>query len=146
MSNDNLLPTAMNEVAENDGVENAFEYEEQPDYTYKLNLESESVNGYVDLLEAYKQAVYKILNTERYDYQIYSWDYGIELKALFGQPIPYVIPEIDRRITEALEQDYRTESVSGFEFDLSKRGVVHVSFTASSIYGEADFKLDVQIS
>lgn len=143
---DQLLPTAMNEVQENDGVSDAFIYEEMPDYTYKLNFESERVSGYVDLIEAYKQAVYKILNTERYDYPIYSWDYGVELKELFGLPIPYVIPELERRITEAIEQDNRTEAVTGFKFDTSKRGVVHVSFTAVSVYGDADFELDVQIS
>ena len=143
---DSLLPTAMNEVQENDGVTDAFVYEEMPDYTYKLNIESGRISGYVDLLGAYKQAVYKILNTERYDYPIYSWDYGIELKELFGQPVPYVIPELERRITEAIEQDDRTETVTGFEFDTSKRGVVHVSFTAVSVYGNADFELDVKIS
>ena len=142
---DGLLPTAMNEVEENDGLLNDFEYETQPDLTYKLNIEAETVAGYVDELEAYKQAIYKILNTERYDYIIYSWNYGIELKDLFGQPIPYVIPELERRITEAVMADDRTESVGNFEFDTPKRGVVHVKFKATSIYGEVEIIKQVEI-
>lgn len=142
---DTLIPTATNTVEEDNSVVNDFEYATQPAYTYKLNIESERVAGYVDELEAYKQAVYKILNTERYEHIIYSWDYGIELKELFGQPIPYVIPELERRITEAVMTDDRTESVSNFEFDTSKRGVVSVKFKANSIYGEATFNLDVEI-
>ncbi|MFQ8776837.1 MAG: DUF2634 domain-containing protein [Roseburia sp.] len=27
-----------------------------------------------------KQAIYNILNTERYQYIIFSWDYGVELR------------------------------------------------------------------
>lgn len=135
-----MIPTVMNTVEEE---VNDFEFETQPDFTHKLN--GEKVAGYVDELEAYKQAVYKIINTERYDYVIYSWNYGIELKDLFGQPIPYVIPEIERRVTEAVMQDDRTESVSGFEFDTSKRGVVSVTFKATSIYGQAEFNLTVEI-
>lgn len=142
---DKLVPTVMNEVEENDGLPNAFIYEEMPDYTYKLNIEDESVAGFVDAIEAYKQAVYKILNTERYEHAIYSWDYGIELKELFGQPIPYVVPELERRITEAVMQDDRTESVGDFEFDTETSGVVKVKFVATSVYGNVDFNLNVEI-
>lgn len=140
-----LIPTVMNTVEENDGLLNSFEYETQPDLTYKLHIESERVSGYVDDVEAYKQAIYKLLNTERYEHIIYSWNYGVELKDLFGEPIPYVVPELERRITEAVMADERTESVSDFEFDTSKSGVVHVKFKASSIYGEVDLEKTVEI-
>ena len=117
-----------------------FIYETQPSYTYKLNQVSGRVRGFTDELEAYKQAVYKILNTERYGYIIYSWNYGIELNDLFGKHIAYVVPELERRITEAIMQDDRTDSVSCFKFDTSKFGVVAVTFTVTCIYG--DIKID----
>ena len=47
-------------------LEQDFEIEEQPTHTYKMNLASELVRGYTDYQEAMKQAIYKILNTERY--------------------------------------------------------------------------------
>lgn len=49
-------------------LEQNFEIEEQPTHTYKMNLTSELVRGYTDNREAMKQAIYKILNTERYQY------------------------------------------------------------------------------
>ena len=122
-----------------------FEYVSQPDYTYKLNVDAERVAGYVEGLKAYEQAIYKILNTERYDYIIYSRNYGIELKDLFGQPIPYVIPELERRITEAVMAYDLTERVDSFEFDTDKIGVVHVAFKATSIYGSVNIEFNVEV-
>lgn len=137
---DYLLPTV---ALENTDMTGAFEYETHPDLTYKLT--DKRVAGCVDGHEAYKQAVAKILATERYEYLIYSWNYGIELKDLFGQPIPYVVPELQRRITEAIMQDDRTESVGNFKFDTSKFGVVTVTFKVTSIYGETNQQLTVAI-
>lgn len=139
-----VLPTAINVVDTDYASATDFYYIQQPSYTYKLN--ESTVHGYVDELAAYKQAVYKILNTERYEYLIYSWNYGIELKDLFGQSIYYVVPELERRITEAIMQDDRTVSVTNFEFDTSKRGVVSVTFTCVSIYGEIEQELTTEIA
>ena len=83
-----------------------------------------------------------MLNTERYQYLIYSWDYGVELLDLFGEPISYVCPELERRITEALLQDDRIEEVDGFEFEVSG-GTVKASFTVHTVFGlQAVFHCD----
>ena len=124
-------------------LEQNFELEEQPTHTYKMNLESNLIRGYTDDLEAMKQAIYKILLTERYQYIMYSWNYGIELLDLYGEPVSYVCPELERRITEALLWDDRIESVTDFEFDISKKGVVHVSFTAHTIFGDVQAEREV---
>lgn len=115
-----------------------------PSKTYKMNIEAETIRGSCDELEAMKQAIYKILNTERYRYIIYSWNYGVELEELFGEPISYCIPEIERRITEALLQDDRINDVFGFEF-ATKGKVVSTKFTVSTIFGEANIEKDVAI-
>ena len=133
----------------NDIIPNDFEVIEEPSYTYKMVLptnddEIASFKGKTDEIEAVKQAVYKILNTERYTYPIYSWNYGIELKDLFGQPIPWVYPELERRITEALVWDDRINSVTDFEFE-NFRNDVHVKFTVNTIYGSYEDDLVVGI-
>lgn len=116
-----------------------IEFVEQPTKTYRMDLDTEEhIGGYTDELEAMKQAVFKILNTERYQYIMYSWNYGIELVDLYGQSITYVCPELERRITEALMQDERIEDVTDFNFDLPKRGVVHVSFLVHTIFGTVE--------
>lgn len=117
-------------------LEQDFELEEQPTYTYKMNLDTGSIRGYTDGLDAMKQAIFKILQTERYQYIMYSWNYGIETLDLYGEPISYVCPELERRITEALLWDERIESVDNFEFDLPQKGVIHVSFIAHTIFGD----------
>lgn len=117
-------------------LEQDFEITEQPTHTYKMNLESNLIRGYTDGQEAMKQAIYKILNTERYQYVMYSWNYGIELLDLYGEPVSYVCPELERRITEALTWDDRIQSVDNFEFNISKKGEILVTFTARTVFGD----------
>lgn len=117
-------------------LEQDFEITEQPTHTYKMNLESNLIRGYTDGQEAMKQAIYKILNTERYQYVMYSWNYGIELLDLYGEPVSYVCPELERRITEALTWDDRIQTVDNFEFNISKKGKILVTFTAHTVFGD----------
>lgn len=113
-----------------------FEIEEQPGKTYKMDLTGNTVRGFCDEIDAVKQAVFRILQTERYQYIIYSWNYGIETLDLYGEPVTWVCPELERRIKEALAMDSRIISVDGFEHDLSVKGTVHTTFTVHSIYGD----------
>lgn len=122
-----------------------IEVEEQPTLTHKMDREKEYIKDKTDEIEAMKQAVYKILMTERYSSIIYSGDYGIELADLFGEPVSYVCPELERRITEALLWDNRIESVDNFEFDLSKKGVVSVRFNVQTIFGDFETERSVNI-
>lgn len=126
-------------------LEEDFEIEEQPSLTYKMHMEKETISGMTDELDAMKQVIYKILNTERYQYIIYSWDYGIELVDLYGEPVTYVCPELERRITEALTQDERILSVEAFSFDTSNKNIVHVTFIANTIFGEVSSEMVVNI-
>lgn len=126
-------------------LESDFEIETQPTHTYKMNLESGSIRGYTDKLEAIKQAIFKILLTERYQYLMYSPNYGIETLDLYGEPLSYVCPELERRISDALLWDDRIESVSDFEFDLSKKGSVQISFTVHTRFGDVQAEREVNI-
>lgn len=120
-----------------------LEVETQPSLNYKMHLEQNIINGVCDELEAMKQVVYKILCTERYEYIIYSWNYGIELKDLFGEPVAWVCPELERRIQEALLQDDRINAVDTFDFDLTEKRTVKVTFTVHTIFGELNDEMVV---
>ena len=122
-----------------------FEIEEQPSRTYKMELKDTSVRGFADKREALEQAIFRILNTERYRFVIYPWYYGIETLDLFGEPVSYVCPELERRITEALLVDTRIVGVGEFEFDLEAKGVVHAAFTVSTVYGAIKAEKGVKI-
>ena len=96
-------------------LDEEFEVEEMPTYTHRYDFTKENnVRNYTDNIEAMKQAVFLILNIERYKHVIYSWDYGIELADLFGRAISYAYPVAKQRIKEALEWDDRIENVDSF--------------------------------
>lgn len=113
-----------------------IEIETQPSLNYQMLFDSKSVISTVDETEAMKQVIFKILNTERYDYVIYSQNYGIELKDLYGEPLSYVCCELIDRITDALIQDDRIESVSDFDFTTFKKGEVLATFVVHTIFGD----------
>lgn len=93
------------------------------------------LSGYSDGLEAVKQTVYLILNTERYQCPIYSWDYGVELDNLVGKPMSYVASELQRRVSEALKTDDRIVGCTDFQFEITDKRKLAVSFTVVTIYG-----------
>lgn len=122
-------------LPKNNDLEN-LEIELDPSKNYKMqNGKEKHINGYNDELEAMKQVIYKILNTNRYEYQIYSWNYGIELSGLLGEPVDYVCAELQRRISEALIQDDRINYVDDFSFELIKNNTINASFIVHTIYG-----------
>lgn len=112
-----------------------IEFVEQSSHTFKLDIDNNIVLGMTDLQDAMKQAIYLTLETERFKWVIFSWNYGAEFDDLFGMPISWVIPEVKRRITEALLQDARITAVDGFGFEVGK-GILTVSFTARTVYGD----------
>ncbi|WP_400194605.1 DUF2634 domain-containing protein [Lysinibacillus telephonicus] len=126
----------------NDGLTPDFEEVVQPSKTYKLNLERNRCVGFVDGLQAVEQAIFLMLSIERYDYIIYSWNYGVEFKDLIGQPTAYVASEVKRRIRECLLQDERITEVDSFEVTANKNKV-HVTFTAHTIFGEITIEREV---
>lgn len=115
-----------------------LEMETQPSRDHRMEIQKNTINGICDELDAMSQVVYKILNTERYQFIIYSWNRGIETSDLFGEPVTWVCPELQRRIEEALVQDDRIESVDGFEFDVSEKRTVKATFTVHTIFGDID--------
>lgn len=120
-----------------------LEFETQPSYTYAMHLDAGSISGMTDKQVAMRQAIYKILHTERYTYPVYSWDYGIELMDLFGKPTPYCEVELERRIKEALEWDDRINKVDNFVFSYPQdKNTIRVEFTAHTIYGDVDSDYD----
>lgn len=103
--------------------------------TYKLDIEKRRISGYVDKLDAVKQAVFKILQTERFENIIYSWDYGAELKSLIGKSRDFIENDIQRVISEALEMDRRIISVGDFVFTQDADKLI-ITFEVISIEGD----------
>lgn len=112
-----------------------FTYREESSRVHRMIPEEKRVIGTCDGLEAVKQAVFKILHTERYKYPIYSRNYGVELEHVFGRPVSYAVSEIERVIREALLQDDRITEVKDFSFEFPRKDTVSAQFTVVSVFG-----------
>ena len=113
-----------------------FTITKHPSSTYRL--ENDRVSGVIkNEIEALKQAISKILQTERYVYPVYSFNYGIETTDLLGKSMLYVKTVISQRIREALLQDDRISDVDTFSFEESKRSL-YVRFVCHSVYGDIE--------
>ena len=124
-----MIPKNENELIED------FEIEINPSKTYYLDTDKNRIIGMCDDEVAIRQAVYMILNTERFEHLIYSWNYGVEFKNLIGENKTYVIPELERVIKEALIQDDRIKDVNNFEFKSEKKNIL-VTFNVVTDIGE----------
>lgn len=110
--------------------------------TYKLS--DEAIQGFIDNLEALKQSINKELNTEKYEYAIYSFDYGIELESLIGKDTEYVKIELKRRIEECLLRDEHIISVDNFIYTGSGDEML-CKFDVNSIYGNVTIMKEVNV-
>ncbi len=107
-------------------VNNAV-FKKEDTKTYFIDYENMCIKGFCDGEEAVKQAIRKILETERYMYLIYSFNYGFErsFEKYSGRS---VFPILRKNIEEALLQDDRIKEVKDFLF--SRNGsAVNVQFT-----------------
>ena len=113
-----------------------------PTPTFYLSEEGDILRGMTDGWTAARQAAWLILHTERYQYLIYSDNFGTELRGLAGSRDSFLFPEIKRRVTEALMVDDRISGTSDFVFS-RRRARVAVRFRLHTLYGDADLALEV---
>lgn len=122
-----------------------FQTEEFANKTYKIDFQENRIIGKIDNLEAVSQAVYKILHTERFNYLIYSWDYGVELESLIGKDYEFILGDLQRRIEEALLQDDRIEGIEHLKIQKKEKESIIVSFLVISKYGNIPTEVSVNV-
>lgn len=108
------------------------------------DLRPEKIQGFVEDIEALKQSIAKRLGTQRFDYPIYSFAYGVDWRSLIGQSPEYYRPEAKRMIEESLLQDNRIMEVSDFKFDFGFTSC-HISFKVRSIFGNFDQEMEAAV-
>lgn len=132
-----MLPVINNSILQ-------VEEKTYPSNTFAIDFISNKITGFVDEKEAIKQAIALILNTERYKFLIYSWNYGAELEDLIGTHPDIVEDESERIISEALLQDDRIKAVYDFGFERRKDSIV-VAFKVDTIFGEIEAETEVSL-
>lgn len=122
-------------LPDNVGLDVSLEHTEQPTNTFLIDWSSGQVIGQDDGLEAMRQAVDIILQNERFHWQIYDSNFGIELADLVGEEYDYIVSELPRRIEEAFSLDNRILSVDNFTFSKQGRSTLTVSFDVVTVFG-----------
>lgn len=112
-----------------------------PSKTYKVA--NGMIYSYVDGLEAVRQAVDKVLVTERFDWIIYSDGYGTELADLIGEQMDLVKAEVERVIEESLMADDRIQSIDDFAIVEETVDTLKVAFNVKTIFGEIRYETEV---
>ncbi|HAK43875.1 MAG TPA: DUF2634 domain-containing protein [Clostridium sp.] len=128
------------------GIESIANLPETPqplaNKTYKIDWFTKTITGYLEEIEALRQTIYCILNSERYEYEIYSYDYGVELKELLGEDHLYIKADLHRRIEEALLQDDRIISLDTLNIT-SNGDSIHYEGKVTTVFGEIEINREV---
>lgn len=106
-----------------------------PSKTYKIDWEKGRIGGFIDGKEAVGQSIELAITTERYLWNIYSWNYGSEIYNLIGKSDAYAMTEMKRMIQDALSLDSRITETKDFTFE-ANRGEITCQFTASTTVGD----------
>jgi|SRR5690606_27396855 len=119
------------------------EEEQQPSLTWYMDFERGRIIGMADDIRALRQTVFQILQTDRFRYLIYSFDYGHEVSSLIGENPMLVESEVTRMITEALTQDDRINDVQNVHITMQGDSIL-VNFDVISIYSTFNMEMEVE--
>ncbi|CEN21201.1 DUF2634 domain-containing protein [Paraclostridium sordellii] len=128
-----------------DVVVSNIENSVQSSKTYKLDSFNGRITRKIDELESIKQAVFKILQTERFENVIYDANYGVELAGFIGKPKDFVKNDIERTIKDALLADERILNIESFNIIDDIKDNFKIEFKINSIFGNIDFESVVRI-
>ncbi|AET70759.1 Protein of unknown function (DUF2634) [Desulfosporosinus orientis DSM 765] len=121
-----------------------LEIKERPSLTWKMDAAKGRIIGRLDGLEAVKQAAFKILETPRYHYLIYTANYGSELETLIGMNPTFLRSEAARMIREALTQDDRITGVENIRITNIGDSLL-IECTVISNYGRFEMTQEVSM-
>lgn len=83
--------------------------------------------------------IWNCLNTQRFRYPIYSWDYGADLEQYIGETVSegFLNTDCESEITEALMVNPYISGVDDFTAEF-KGTRLHISFTAVTTFGNIE--------
>ena len=86
--------------------------------------------------EGIKVWIYKAIKTNRYEFEIYTWDYGSEIESLIGKgfQIGFIKSETKRYIEEALSVNPYITKINKIDVDF-KTDVLTAYVDLETVYG-----------
>ena len=123
-------------------IAQVIEEEEKPTKTYGLDLENGRIRGYVDGVDAIRQAITKVLLTPRFKCLIYNSQYGNELAEVIiahDTDYEFIKTSAEGFVRDALLADSRITGISNFTLEMDGEDC-YISFVADTIYGTTDIR------
>ena len=128
-------------------IDNSIDNELQtvtiPSKTYKFT--NERIAGFVDGLDAIKQAIFHILIVERYSCLIYDNNYGVELEQYMGKDLYFIEATIEDTLKEALTQDNRINNVIVNNIEQITSDTVLVDFDVICTEGIINMEVNLNV-
>lgn len=135
-----LLPTFI----QNHGANQSVSDYKMP-VEYEIDLETGQLTGKkVKGREAVRMWIWLCLNTERFRYPIYSWNYGTELEQYISQTLTQEFLETDCRasVEEALLVNPFINVIRDFEVAIEENKLT-INFIADTVFGEVEVNTKV---
>ncbi len=120
-----------------------IEKEGAPYREYEMDYQTGQLTGrIVEGVEAVKVWIYFALNTDRYCFPQYSWDYGSELNHLVGGSLDpeYVCMNARRMTEECLMQNPHITGLKDFKADMEDERI-RVFFVVETDFGEVEMNV-----
>ena len=119
-------------------------FRDQPSLTWIADPVTRRLRGRGDNYEAVRQAVEVIVNVERFRWQIYSPNFGIELDGLLGNDPGFAASELQRRLSDAFLPDSRILGISDFSYTF-ENGVLTAEVTVNTVCGPVKTGVEVTV-
>ena len=119
-------------------------FRDQPSLTWIADPATRRLRGRGDNYEAVRQAVEVFVSVERFRWQIYSPNFGIELDGLLGNEPGFAASELQRRLSDAFLPDSRILGISDFSYTFED-GVLTAEVTVNTVFGPVKTGVEVTV-
>jgi xkdS protein len=112
-------------------------YIDAKEFAFDFN-EKKMIDGTVEKKSAVKIWIYNTLKTERYRWEIYSWQYGASLEQYIGKSYSdaYINDSVKKEVTEALKVNNNITDVKDFKAYMLDDTTLHMEFYVVTKWGE----------
>ena len=117
---------------------------ENSEITYLIDRETNTIKGLGGGKEAFEQYVYLAMQTERFEYPIFSNNYGFQSKDIISKDPNYIQALFEKRVRECLT-DSRVLGINEFKYDNSenKNKVMSAEFNIDNVYGDSKYEVEI---
>lgn len=120
--------------------------ENYPTETYKVNFQTQQIEGKVSGIDALKQAFLLVINTQRFSNAAFTSNYGMDWNDLIGLPDDYIVSEVLTRIQDMILADKRFLSVDFYDnipFEINGNCII-INLVVKTEEGDFDASVNIE--